>query len=71
MQDRETIHECPVCDTEVNTGDPWEWGSGECSTCGNEFFWDEISTDDDYWPDLVWVGGLGSIPSRPNRRLKW
>ena len=47
-------NECPICDTFVNTGDPWEWGSGECPTCGNEWYWDELYTEDNYWPVIDW-----------------
>lgn len=48
---------CPKCETEFEEQPPWD--SGTCPECGKEYFWDEISAQDDEgnwddWPVLDW-----------------
>ena len=53
------IRNCPICNTEVDVGDSWEWGIGDCPNCGNGYFWDEMPVYEgeamvDHYPCLLW-----------------
>jgi len=43
---------CPKCDTEFEETPPWD--SGQCPNCGKEYYWDEIETEEDWWPVIDW-----------------
>lgn len=42
---------CPKCSTVFEASEPWD--SGSCPTCGKEYFWDEMSYEDEdgNWED--------------------
>ena len=44
---------CPVCKTEFEAE---IWESDECPSCGNEYYFDEICTEDysDCWMTIEW-----------------
>lgn len=44
---------CPICDSEIEAE---IWENGECSKCGNEYYWDEgYNSEEDYcWVDICW-----------------
>ncbi len=48
------ITTCPICKTEVNMGNPYDWGMGECPECGNGWFWDEQQVYDEDGNSVDW-----------------
>lgn len=42
---------CPVCGTGFESE---EWIDGECPGCDNNYYWEEVYTDDNYWSEIHW-----------------
>lgn len=45
--------ECPFCDHEFEVK---TWYDGQCPNCGEEYWWDEMCTEDysDCWATVEW-----------------